>query len=358
VYSTASQPLSPTSTIAEIVATWRDDFAAKISHNDRKATTGHNYDKAIARIGELAQVRLCDLTVPAVKAWWRALYRDLGSAPAFLAYAALRAALEWVRREGIVPYNVARGIGISHRSKKTMPLKPEQTVALRAAIDQLQLDRVGWLDQREIGGYEAVRYMSATRALELINLTGRRPGEVSALLVADVDLSTGTITMEDTKTGPSVVILGPDAIDFVRLQLEELGGRSRWLFPSPSMEGPISRHTVWEMFHRACGLAGIQNRQLRGLRNAWAWAALFAGVGLEDTGRALGHRDLKTTQRAYGHGVYVTPGQVRAAHVVEQIRERARVEVASRRHSFRRAPRQPLTARHAAALPEAHGPAL
>lgn len=323
-------PLTPDSTLDQICAAWLDDFKTQIHEGERKAKTEVNYLYALGHLGDLRQLRLSALTVPVIHAWHRDLKKVHGKGPAFLAYAALRTVISWLRLQGVVQHNVAARIGITHRSRQTLPLQPEQTMALRTALEAVEVRREAYLDRHKIYGLARVVAWSSCRALRLIDMTGRRPSEVCQLRVSNVDLSTGTIVIPDTKTGPSVAMLSTMARALVAQQIAELAGRSDYLFPSPSdFTKPISRHTVGELHHRVCTIAGVRGRQMRSHRNAFIWAALFSGVNIVDAGRAVGHRHVKTTQR-YAGGLYVTPGQMQAAEAVEQLREAARRSLQSR----------------------------
>lgn len=322
--------LTPDSTLEEICRSWRDDFQTQIQQGERKGKTETNYLYALGHLGDLRALPLSELTVPVIHAWHRALKKAHGKGPAYLAYAALRTMISWLRQQGVVQHNVAARIGITYKARQTLPLQPEQTVALRNALETVEQRRGAYLDRHNIQGLDRVVAWSSIRALQLIDLTGRRPGEVCQLRVADVDLSTGTIVIPETKTGPSVASLSALGRDLVARQITELAGRSEYLFPSPSdVTKGISRHTIGELHHRVCTLAGVHGRQLRSHRNAFIWAALFSGVNIVDAGRAVGHRHVKTTQR-YAGGLYVTPGQMRAAEAVESVREVARQSMKAR----------------------------
>jgi len=131
--------------------------------------------------------------------------------------------------------------------------------------------------------------------IRLIALTGCRPSEIRLLRWTEVDLRTGRLSLEDSKTGPKVVPLGTRAREI----LASHPRTSSWVFPSTKrVDRPYTEFRFgWERIREAASLDGVR---LHDLRHTLASNAAEAGVSLQAIGKLLGHSQVSTTA-GYAH---------------------------------------------------------
>ncbi|WXG51657.1 MAG: tyrosine-type recombinase/integrase [Candidatus Sedimenticola sp. (ex Thyasira tokunagai)] len=76
-----------------------------------------------------------------------------------------------------------------------------------------------------------------------------------------------------------------------------------WLFPSRTMDIPLSENSIQKAFKRAKRQAGVEKMGgIHGLRHAYATHQLEAGIQIHRLQHLLGHQDLHSTLR-YVHWV-------------------------------------------------------
>lgn len=313
-----SDDLTPCSSLDLILDTWFAELRAQVRQGTRKPATLRNCLQAARHIGRLGEVPIRELTCPMIRRWHRDVFARSSSSTAYLAYKLLRNVCSWCRREGLLQTNPASSLGIVHHAEPTLPLALEYVERWRACLAAIEARRLRWLSRRTLlCRAEKFAYMSAPRALGLLESCGRRIGEVLALRVQDVSLRGSYILLPDTKSGPSALLLSSRSLALTQRQLAENEGASPYLFPSPmNLEAPISKTTVWELHHEVCGMLGITNLTPHGLRYAWLHAALMAGANFRAAGRTMGHRRPTTTE-LYARGVLITPEMVEAAELAE-----------------------------------------
>ena len=131
-------------------------------------------------------------------------------------------------------------------------------------------------------------------ALQVMLLTGARPGEVLAMRWEDVNLLWNGLTIRDKVEGLRIIPATP----FVRHLLAALPRRNQWVFSSPTsasgcLTEPNNPHT------RACVAAGLQGLTLHGLRRSFSslteWLEVPAGV----VAQIQGHKPSATAEKHY-----------------------------------------------------------
>ncbi len=133
-------------------------------------------------------------------------------------------------------------------------------------------------------------------AIRLLTLTGARLSEVINLRWDEIGELAGdgaSARIEDSKTGPHTIWLGPEAARLVEA-LPRLDGRER-VFPETLTSARL--YTFW------CGIrdeAGLPGLRIHDCRHTWASQGVMNGVGLTTVGRLLGHRKRETTA-IYAH---------------------------------------------------------
>ncbi len=116
---------------------------------------------------------------------------------------------------------------------------------------------------------------------------------------------TARARLEDTKTGPRTVWLGPEAARLLAA-LPRPEGRER-VFPEDLTSDHL--YTFWAGIREEAGLPGLR---IHDCRHTWDSQGVMNGVGLTTVGRLLGHRRRETTA-IYAH---LDDGALRAAAVI------------------------------------------
>jgi integrase len=131
-------------------------------------------------------------------------------------------------------------------------------------------------------------------ALQVMLLTGARPGEVLALRWEDANLQWKGLSIRDKVEGERAIPLTP----YVAHLLAALPRRNEWVFSSPTsasgcLTEPNNPHT------RACAAAGLQGLTLHGLRRSFKslteWLEIPAGV----VAQLMGHKPSATAEKHY-----------------------------------------------------------
>lgn len=148
-------------------------------------------------------------------------------------------------------------------------------------------------------------------AVALGAYAGLRASEIRALGRKDVDLINEVITVRlkrcANQEGPpkskhqrSIDFIAPRLLPLLK---DRCNGLSPNDYVCPNSTGhPWSDNGLWNQFHRACKVLGIEGQRLHGLRHAFATALFGGGVDARTVQDLLGHEDLETTMR-YSHTV-------------------------------------------------------
>ena len=158
---------------------------------------------------------------------------------------------------------------------KSDVLQREQLAAWFAAVQQLQNPVIA-------------------ACLQMMLLTGARPGEVLALRWEDVNTQWKGISIRDKVEGTREIPATPYMLHL----LAALPRRNEWVFSSPTsasgcLTEPNNPHT------RACKAAGLEGLTLHGLRRSFAslteWLEVPAGV----VAQIQGHKPSATAEKHY-----------------------------------------------------------
>ena len=179
-----------------------------------------------------------------------------------------------------------------------MPSKnPAKTKKAREALgkagtksDVLQREQLAaWF-----AGVQKVQNPVIAACLQVMLLTGARPGEVLALRWEDVNTQWKGINIRDKVEGTREIPATP----YVLHLLSALPRRNEWVFSSPTsatgcLTEPNTPHT------RACTAAGLDGLTLHGLRRSFAslteWLETPAGV----VAQIQGHKPSATAEKHY-----------------------------------------------------------
>jgi len=158
---------------------------------------------------------------------------------------------------------------------KSDVLQREQLAAWFAAVQQIQNPVIA-------------------TCLQMMLLTGARPGEVLALRWEDVNTQWKGISIRDKVEGTREIPATPYMLHL----LAALPRRNEWVFSSPTsasgcLTEPNNPHT------RACAAAGLEGLTLHGLRRSFAslteWLEVPAGV----VAQIQGHKPSATAEKHY-----------------------------------------------------------
>lgn len=203
-----------------------------------------------------------------------------GKGTAARATSALRAMLEFAVSRKLLSENPACGVALFKPETKERTLATSEVSALARGIAILE-------DLGMITG-------SMAAAIKLLLLTGARKNEIAALRWDYVDLERGVLVLPDSKTGAKVIPLPAAAARIIA----NLPRRSDWVLPSTRTDGPIiGLQKAWEMVRVWCG---VEDARIHDLRHSFATYAVSDGASLYLVGKALGHKQSRTTER-YAH---------------------------------------------------------
>ncbi len=173
---------------------------------------------------------------------------------------------------------------------------------------------------RRVEPYEAVetartRYLTIAEAQRLVNAaepsfrnlvqaalqTGARYGELAALTVADFNPDSGTVTIQQSKSGKARhVVLTDEGAAFFRAVTVGRDGAD--LGFTTKTGGAWTKSAQTRPMADACQNAKISPPiGFHGLRHTWASLAVMGGVPLLVVAKNLGHADSRMVERHYGH---------------------------------------------------------
>ncbi len=168
-----------------------------------------------------------------------------------------------------------------------------------------------------IGTYDGRARYRLHCVVELLYGAGLRVSELIGLTLSDVPPGRGWLTVRGKGGRERIVPLGDPAraaIDaWVAVRPFRTSGpwRSRWLFPSSSREGHLTRRRIGQLLDGLAVRAGLDPSRVSPhvMRHAFASHLLEGGADLRSLQQLLGHADIATTQ-IYTH---VVDAQLRRA---------------------------------------------
>ncbi|RVB72143.1 MULTISPECIES: site-specific integrase [unclassified Mesorhizobium] len=129
-------------------------------------------------------------------------------------------------------------------------------------------------------------------------LTGARRNEIAGLKWSEVDLQSGFLRLEDTKTGKSLRPLGTAARILLAARLQLRDKASPWVFPAERGDGFYSgTKRIWPKVVGKAKLPGVTPHTLR---HSLGSIAASSGEALLIVGALLGHSNARSTS-IYAH---------------------------------------------------------
>jgi integrase len=139
--------------------------------------------------------------------------------------------------------------------------------------------------------------------LELLWLTGSRPGEIAGLTPQDVDLTNKVVILSEHKTAEQtgrdrLIVLPEEAVNILR---ELIGRRPKGLlFPGGNNGGKMTAQAIGRRLARLCEKAGVKAIAY-GYRHGFATDALSNGVPDAQVAALLGHSGTTMLHKHYSH---------------------------------------------------------
>lgn len=210
----------------------------------------------------------------------------------------------WVTAKGYNPTSASKAIGALKRAfnwaveEEHIPRNPIAHVRKPKVLTR---DRTLAPDERQLI-LSSIKDTAFRRFVDVMTLTGCRPGEVARVTAADVDLDAGVWVLRTHKTAkktgqPRVVYLPPEAVDLTR----------RLAAARP--EGPLflnSRGRPWTRNAVRIRFRNLRRKhpELKGVvaysyRSSFATDALEGGVPDATVAALLGHAGTATLHRFY-----------------------------------------------------------
>lgn len=235
----------------------------------------------------LMGLALRDLTAPVIEAW---AAREAQTRPtsARLAWRCLKAFLSWCAEQ-------------PEYAPVLPSVNPAKTKKAREALGKAGVKQDALLKEQLRAWFDAVQKIGnpiAAAYLQVLVLTGARPGEVLGLRWEDVNTKWKGLTIRDKVEGERVIPLTP----YVSHLLHSLPRRSDWVFPSTARGKDTEGQTLSiprAPHNAACAVAGIEGLTLHGLRRSFKslteWLEIPAGV----VAQIMGHKPSATAEKHY-----------------------------------------------------------
>ena len=237
-------------------------------------------------LAPLMPLALASLDAPTIEQWAAAEGKTRPTS-ARLSWRMLSAFLNWCRE-----HPSYRRIVPSHNPAKTRRAR-EALGKPAVKSDVLTREQLkAWF-----AAVQALKNRTAAAALQVMLLTGARPGEVLEIRWEDVNTKWRGLTIRDKVEGERVIPLTP----YVWHLLKPLPRGKGWVFASSiKAEKSGGRMATPNKYHgEACAAAGIEGLTLHGLRRSFAslteWLEIPAGV----VAQIQGHKPSATAEKHY-----------------------------------------------------------
>lgn len=236
---------------------------------------------------QLSAIRSIERITPRNLRAWMAWLQGQGYARSTMSrrLSAIRAWFRFMRQRGVIGHNPAEGLRGPRKDRKLPKFLPRQEITdLFSAIPDLS-----GLDSRDRALFETA-YSAGVRVSELVGLN-----------LPDIDLNDGLAIVRGKGKRERIVLLGPPAVDALRLWIEERcrrftprSGEALFLNKNGTR---LSDRSVRRLLHRRLSGAGLrQDMSPHSLRHSFATHMLDSGADIRSVQELLGHRSLSTTQ--------------------------------------------------------------
>ncbi len=222
--------------------------------------------------------------------------KPLSAKTVYNCWVALRAFYKWQAQERGVP-NVMLSVPAPKFAEAVIePLSKEQVGAILKACDGTREAKTKGRAQFTMRRDNALR----DKAIIMVLLdAGLRAGELCALTIGDVDLSSGRILIREGKGGKGrLAYLGKQARRALwrYLSQRQETKRTDWLFLTRE-DRPLTPDRLVKLFRNLGERAGVDNLHPHRLRHTFATQFLRNGGNLLGLQRLLGHASLEMVRR-------------------------------------------------------------
>lgn len=229
----------------------------------------------------LMRLRLTELDAETMKAWAKREQHRPTSAR--LALRCFKAFLTWC--------------GTQDAYKVLVSTDAASAKATREPLGKAKAKRDALLREQLPAWFAAVRSIGnpvIAAALQIMLLTGARPGEVLAMKWGDVNHQWRSLMLRDKVEGSRQIPLTP----YVQSLLTTLPRRNDWIFSSAQSEhGALTtprKHHV-----QACSVAGIEGLTLHGLRRSFKSLTEWTETPVGVVAQIMGHAPSATAEKHY-----------------------------------------------------------
>ncbi len=238
----------------------------------------------------------------------------LKSDPAATDTGGLRRYLDHMNTMGLAPRTAARRLSCLRQFYKFLYAEGVRADDPAAALESPRLGRPlpKYLSADEVErllaaarGLEGRQGLRAAALLELLYATGLRVSELVSLPLTAVPRNKPTIIVRGKGNKERMVPVGDAALNALGAYLPvrdtyvpKALKASRWLFPSDSREGHLTRAGFAAMLKEIAVAAGVSPARVSPhvLRHSFATHLLANGADLRSLQQMLGHADISTTQ--------------------------------------------------------------
>lgn len=191
--------------------------------------------------------------------------------------------------------------GLASGNPTTIIDAPRQSRSLPKVLSEAEVTMLLDLAQAEAeqsNGAAAARTLRMLCLLELLYATGLRVSELVSLTRRAVQSGEPVLTIRGKGGRERLVPLSGAALRAIAAYLETVDDKSKWLFPSQSKEGHLTRQMFAIELKQLAARAGVGADKVSPhvLRHAFASHLLANGADLRAVQQMLGHADISTTQ--------------------------------------------------------------
>jgi integrase len=235
----------------------------------------------------LMGVKLRELTPTAISAWATKETKVRPTVTA-LCWRLLRGFLNWCAEHEIY-------------SQVLPPQNPAKAKIVREVLAKPKAKQDALQREQLAPWFAAVRQLPnpiTSAYLQMLLLTGARPGELLTLRWEDLNMKWKGLTIRDKVEGERTIPLTPYVAQLVSM----LPRINMWVFASPSREPGMRDKAMSTPNHphdRACAVAGIEALTLHGLRRSFKSLTEWVEVPVGVVAQIMGHKPSATAEKHY-----------------------------------------------------------